>query len=75
MLLGGLAALAAARQIELGVPVACLLAVPLAVAVAGTGRFLLRPDSTRSRIFEPLSGLWVLLTYLGLGALPHLMGR
>ena len=73
MLLGGLTALAAARRIGPVWPMACLLAVPLAVAVAGAVRFLFRPDSTRSRIFEPLSGLWVLVIYLGLGALPHLV--
>ena len=73
MLLGGLTALAAARRIGPVWPAACLLALPLAAAVTGAARFLCRPDSTRSRIFEPLSGLWVLLTYLGLGALPHLV--
>jgi 4-hydroxybenzoate polyprenyltransferase len=73
ILLGGLTALAAARRIGPVWPVACLLALPLTAASAGAVRFLRRPDSARSRIFEPLSGLWVLLTYLGLGALPHLV--
>jgi 4-hydroxybenzoate polyprenyltransferase len=74
MLAGGIGALLAAERIGATRSVGCLLALPLVGAAAAAWRFLQRPESARSRLFEPLSALWVLLTYLGLGALPHLAG-
>jgi hypothetical protein len=74
MLLGGIGALLAAERIGAARAVGCLLALPLVGAAAAAWRFLQRPESGRSRLFEPLSALWVLLTYLGLGAVPHLAG-
>jgi len=73
MLLGGFGALLAGERIGVTRAVGCLLALPLVGAAVAAWRFLQRPESSRSRLFEPLSALWVLLTYLGLGAVPHLV--
>jgi hypothetical protein len=73
VLLGGIGALLAARRIGSAWAQGCLLAPPLAAAAFAGWRFLRQPDSGRSWPFEPLSALWVLLTYLGLGVVPHLV--
>jgi hypothetical protein len=68
-----MSALLAAERIGAARAVGCLLALPFLGAVAAAWRYLQRPVSSRSQLFEPVSALWVLLTYLGLGALPHLL--
>jgi hypothetical protein len=63
------AALAAAR-IGFLAPVGCLLALLLATAALAAVRFLRRPISQTAKSFELFSGVWTLLMYLSLGAVP-----
>jgi 4-hydroxybenzoate polyprenyltransferase len=64
----------AAWQIDFFVPVSVLLAVLLLAAGVIAGRFLRQPDAPRAKAIETASGLWTILMYLSLGAVP-LLGR
>ena len=65
----GLAA-TAAQRIDFLVPVASVLGVMLAAAALVAGRFLRHPAPQRGKEIEAFSGLWTLLLYLSLGAVP-----
>jgi hypothetical protein len=66
-------AFAAAWQIDFLVPVSVLLAILLLVAAVLVGRFLRQPDAGRAKAIETASGLWTILMYLSLGAVPLLV--
>jgi 4-hydroxybenzoate polyprenyltransferase len=70
MLVTALCAGVAAYQIEFLVPVACLLIVLLVTAGLVGVRFLRDPVTRRAKLIETLSGIWTLLMYLSLGAVP-----
>jgi 4-hydroxybenzoate polyprenyltransferase len=65
-------ALTAAWHIDFAVPVACVLGVLLTAAGVVAGRFLREPVASRAKLIETLSGVWTLLMYLSLGAVPLL---
>lgn len=67
-----LLALVAAGKIAFVLPLGGALAIVLLAAVALAASFLRRPSSRSSKGIELLSGLWTLLMYLGLGAVPLL---
>ncbi|MBC8137375.1 MAG: UbiA family prenyltransferase [Fibrella sp.] len=66
-------ALLAAREIRFVVPVACLLAVLVLTAVLVAVRFIRRPTKENAKLFEPISGVWTLVMYLSLGAIPRFL--
>ena len=66
-------AFVAAWQIDFFVPVSGLLAVLLTAAGIIAGRFLRQPDAKRAKRIETASGLWTILMYLSLGAVPLLV--
>lgn len=66
-------AFVAAWQIDFFAPVGALLAVLLLAAGIVAGRFLCQPDSRRAKWIETASGLWTILMYLSLGAVPLLI--
>ncbi len=61
---------AAALDIDFATPVAILLAVLLFTAAGVALRFLRQPMPHRAKAIEALSGVWTLLMYLSLGAVP-----
>jgi len=63
-------AAAAARDIDFFGPVAVLLVMLLVTAVWVAARFLRSPIPARAKPIEAFSGLWTLLMYLSLGAIP-----
>jgi 4-hydroxybenzoate polyprenyltransferase len=70
-------ALLAANRIGFGRPIIWLLGLPLAVAASLALLFLRQPNAKRGHWFEAMAGIWSLLMYLSLGAvplLPHLFG-
>jgi 4-hydroxybenzoate polyprenyltransferase len=72
MLLTVVSAWLAARQIDFALPVVILLVILLLAATMIAGRFLQKPVTDRARLIEPMSGLWTLLLYLSVGAIPML---
>jgi 4-hydroxybenzoate polyprenyltransferase len=66
-------AFVAAWQIDFAVPVGVLLAVLLLAAGLVAGRFLHQPEAGRAKRIETASGLWTILMYLSLGAIPLLL--
>ena len=75
--LGALAATAAlaviaASRIDFLVPVAAVLGTLLAGAALVSWRFLRQPAPRRGKWIEAFSGVWTLLLYLSLGAVPLL---
>ena len=72
LVLTALCAWQAARRIGLAVPVMTLLAFLLIAASVIGWRFVQLPVTKRARLFEPFSGIWTLLMYLSLGAVPLL---
>ncbi|MFN0085424.1 MAG: UbiA family prenyltransferase [Blastocatellia bacterium] len=60
----------AAREIDFVRPVAVLLLALLTAATAISLRFLHRPVRARAKLFEMMAGVWTLLMYLSLGAIP-----
>jgi 4-hydroxybenzoate polyprenyltransferase len=70
MLVTAVCAGLAAYQINFLGPVAGLLIMLLAVAAVIGWRFVRQPITTRAKPFEPMSGVWTLLMYLSLGAIP-----
>jgi len=67
------AALLAATRVGFAVPTALVLTLLLALAALVGARFLHRPVAARARWFKPLSGVWTLVMYLTLGAVPLLL--
>src|SRR5262249_36973769 len=65
-------ALVAAGQVDFLLPVGVLLAVLLLAAGMLAARFLRQPDAGRAKMLETASGLWTILMYLSLGAVPLL---
>lgn len=66
-------AFVAAWQIDFFVPVSGLLVVLLTGAGIIAARFLRQPDAKRAEMIETASGLWTILMYLSLGAVPLLV--
>ena len=73
MLATALFAMLAATNIVFVIPVAVLLTLFLFAAVVVAVRFWQRPESNRAKFFEAMSGLWTLVLYLSLGAIPMLV--
>jgi 4-hydroxybenzoate polyprenyltransferase len=65
-------AVVAAAQIAFLVPVAAVLAIMLSAAGMVAYRFLAAPTTRRSKRIENLSGVWTILLYLSVGAVPLL---
>jgi 4-hydroxybenzoate polyprenyltransferase len=63
-------ALAAAGAIQFVAPVAVVLTALLAVAGTVAERFLRHPVTARAKAVELTAGIWTLLLYLSLGAVP-----
>lgn len=63
----------AARQIDFAQPVSWLLLVLVAICATLALRFNRRPVKGSGKIIEVASGVWTLLMYLSLGALPALI--
>jgi UbiA prenyltransferase family len=63
-------AVLAAKNIAFTVPVAALLALLWFVALLIARRFVQQPESKNAKWFEVMSGLWTLVLYLSLGAIP-----
>jgi 4-hydroxybenzoate polyprenyltransferase len=68
--LTALCAFCGARLIDFDKPVAVLLLLLLIWAALETRGILSRPDPGRGRRIELVSGVWTLVMYLNLGALP-----
>jgi len=66
-------ALVAARQVDFAAPVGVLLSVMLLLAGIIAWRFLRQPEARRAKMIETASGLWTILMYLSLGAVPLLV--
>jgi 4-hydroxybenzoate polyprenyltransferase len=65
-----LSALLAAREIGFALPVAGLLAAFLILATVNAVYFLHTPVTRRAKQIETMSGLWTILMYLSVGAIP-----
>jgi 4-hydroxybenzoate polyprenyltransferase len=63
-------ALLAALQIQFAAPAAVLLILLLGTAAVIAARFLRATISRRAKLIELISGVWTLLMYLSLGAVP-----
>ncbi len=63
-------AVLAAASIAFTLPVVVLLALLWFVAAFIAGRFLQQPEPKNAKWFEAMSGLWTLVLYLSLGAIP-----
>jgi len=59
-------------QIDFVVPVATVLATMLLAASMAIWRFLAAPTTRRSKLIEILAGVWTILLYLSVGAIPLL---
>lgn len=66
-------ALLAAQEIRFVVPVACLLTLLVLTATVVALRFVRQPTKENARLFEPISGVWTLVMYLSLGAIPRFL--
>jgi 4-hydroxybenzoate polyprenyltransferase len=72
LMLTALCAAIAAAQIDFFWPVVVLLALLLTLAGGVARRYLRTPTTTTAKRIEHLSGIWTLLMYLALGAVPIL---
>jgi 4-hydroxybenzoate polyprenyltransferase len=63
----------AADRIGFGRPILWLLGLLLTAATSLALLFLRDPKTWRGRWFEAMSGIWSLLMYLSLGAVPLLL--
>jgi 4-hydroxybenzoate polyprenyltransferase len=70
LLLTALCALLAAREVDFAGPVGGVLAVLLIIASGIAWRFLQAPTSRRAKFIETMSGLWTVIMYLTIGAVP-----
>ncbi|MFN4261848.1 MAG: UbiA family prenyltransferase [Gemmataceae bacterium] len=72
LLVTTLSAILAAREIRFVLPVVALLGFLLMIAGLLSRRFLVKPTTGRAKLIEGFSGVWTLLMYLSLGAVPLL---
>ena len=72
MLLAAVTSLPVARAIGVSAVLAAAFGSVLMLAGMARWRFLAQPTSRRAGLFEPVSGLWTLVAYLGLGVGPWL---
>jgi hypothetical protein len=70
MLASAAAATAAAHRLGFAPVAATVFAVGLTAGLVAGVRFLRRPEAPRARLVEKMTGLWTMLLYLTLGALP-----
>jgi 4-hydroxybenzoate polyprenyltransferase len=70
MVVTAVCALLAAIEIDFAWPVAMLLTVLVGAGVVICMRFLKRPETKRAKLIEAMAGVWTLLMYLSLGAIP-----
>jgi 4-hydroxybenzoate polyprenyltransferase len=63
-------ALLAAVEINFAWPVAVLLAALVSTAFVISAGFLKKPEAKRAKLIEAMAGVWTLLMYLSLGAIP-----
>jgi hypothetical protein len=73
MALGGAGTAIAAERIGALAPVGAALIVAYALAAALGARFAAKPEPARSRLLQPVTGVWVLAAYLSLGIIPLLV--
>jgi 4-hydroxybenzoate polyprenyltransferase len=73
MLLAAVSSLPVAQAIGLPAVLAVAFGIVLALAAVAGWRFLDQSTSKRAGLFEPVSGLWTLVAYLGLGAGPWVL--
>jgi len=73
MLLAALTSVPVVGAIGASAVLAVAFGAVLTVAAMAGWRFLDRPTATRAALFEPVSGLWTLVAYLGLGVGPGLL--
>lgn len=73
LLVTALAACAAAARIRFGLGAALILACALLIAAVLARHFLNSPETRAAKRIERFSGLWTMLLYLSLGALPLLL--
>jgi len=67
-----LSAWLAAREIGFAGPVGWLLAGLLLAAAGVLLHFLRQPETPRAKLIETMSGVWTILMYLSVGAVPLL---
>ena len=72
MLVTGICATLAAVQIDFVVPVVVALLTMWVTAGVVAWRFLATPTKPRSKLIEVLAGVWTILLYLSIGAVPLL---
>ena len=68
-------ALLAAAQIDFVPGLASMLGVMICASLLISWLFLRQPTMRVAKLFEPLSGAWTLVLYLGLGVIPLLLHR
>jgi 4-hydroxybenzoate polyprenyltransferase len=73
MLLAAASSVLVAQRIGLAAVLSGAFGIVLTIAAVAGRQFLHQPTHRRARLFEPISGLWVLVAYLGLGAAPWMM--
>ncbi|MBC7808358.1 MAG: UbiA family prenyltransferase [Akkermansiaceae bacterium] len=66
-------ALTAAWEIRFFTPVAYLLVTLIGVTAIVAANFIRQPTKQNARYFEPISGIWTLIMYLSLGAIPRFL--
>ena len=71
MALGALSACLAGSRIHFVAPLVVVLAAGLALAAAAAAAFLREPVSKNAKRIETAAGLWIIVLYLALGALPR----
>ncbi len=72
MLTTAICATLAAAQIDFVIPVATVLATMLLTTGLICWRFLAAPTKSRSKLIETLAGVWTIILYLSVGAVPLL---
>ncbi|MBS1810590.1 MAG: UbiA family prenyltransferase [Acidobacteria bacterium] len=72
MIATAILAVLAAQKIAFALPVFCLLSVLFVVAIFTSIKFLRQPEINSAKWFEAMSGVWTLVLYLSLGAIPML---
>lgn len=71
----GASAVAAASLVNAGLAVLAVLLVAYALVLVTVARFLRRPVAATATRLEPISGTWVLVSYIALATLPLAVGR
>ncbi len=70
LLLTAMSAVLAAREINVMLPIAIFLIILLTTALIVASRFLQQPSQNRAKLIETMSGVWTILMYLSVGAVP-----